>query len=151
MHSVYGSAEYKLTNTTSCKYRLNRVRKDPDSLFYEHSVIVREQLTEDFALEADFTRGEQDVLKLSATKSMNVLEGDDRNSSVELESKIKRAIVNSTFRLKNEIGDYYSTQLEVSVGTSGIVPMYTVSADIYYNLCQVERLFKNVKSESLEK
>ena len=28
--------------------------------------------------------------------------------------------------------------------------MFTISSDIYYNLCQIERLFKNVNDESLE-
>ena len=150
LHSIYGAAEYRLTNTTSVKYRLNRVRRDPDTVFFENSIILREQLTEDFAFEGGFTRGEWDELKLTASKTMNILSGNDRSSSFEVESKIKKAIAEGTVRIKNEIGDYYSTQLEVSLGTSGIVPMFTISSDIYYNLWQIERLFKNVNDDSLE-
>ena len=89
LHSIYGATEYRLTNTTSVKYRLNRVRRDPETIFYENSFILREQLTEDFAFEGWFTRGEHDELKVSATKTMNILSGNNRDSSFEIESKIK--------------------------------------------------------------
>lgn len=36
------------------------------------------------------------------------------------------------------------------MGTSGVVPMFTISSDLYYNLYQLERLFKNVESDKLE-
>lgn len=151
IHSANVSGEYRVTNTTSVRCRLNRNYQQPGKPFNELSVILREQVTEDFAMEMDFTRSHYDELKLTASKNLSILHNEDSSTVVEAETKIRKSVVNGTLRLKNHIGDYYATQLELSLGVSGLVPMFTISSEIYYNLFQLERLFRNIKSDSLEK
>lgn len=58
--------------------------------------------------------------------------------------------MNGTLRLKNNIGDYFGTQIELNMGASGVVPMVTISSDISINMFQMQRLFKNLRSNDLE-
>lgn len=88
IHAVNAGGEYRLTNTTTCKYKVNRVVPYPNEYFYEHTLGIREQLTEDFALEMEFTRAQNDELKLLATKNVNILGGEEKSTSLEAEVKV---------------------------------------------------------------
>lgn len=150
MHSVNVASEYKIRNSTSVKVRVNRVYQDPEKPYTEYSLTLREQLSGEFAMETTFCRGIHDELKIAALSSLNVLESKSNTSSFEVEAKIRNAIVNGTMRLKNNIGDYFGTQIELNMGASGLVPMVTISSDISINMFQIQRFFKNLRSNDLE-
>lgn len=141
LESLNLGVQYKPTNTTSLKYKLNTILSNPERTLFEHTVTVREQLTEDFSMQIEFINGKHNELKLSAKQNLNILSTQDNSTSIEVEAKFKAAIANGTVRLRNQIGENYATQLEVNAGTSGSIPMLTFSADVLINLSQVESLF----------
>lgn len=54
MHSVNVASEYRIRNSTSVKVRVNRVYQDPQKTHNEYSLTLREQLSEEFAMETTF-------------------------------------------------------------------------------------------------
>jgi hypothetical protein len=150
MHAVNIAGEYRPTSTTSVKLKASKNFQNLSTPFNEYSLILREQISETFALEADLTTGKFDELKLGAKKSLNILSGDESTSSIEGEVRIRNDIVNSTFRLRNHIGDYYGTIFELNVGSDENTPMVTISSDVCFNLFQFEKLFRTIKANSLE-
>jgi hypothetical protein len=92
-HSLNTSAEYKFTNTTSMKLRANRIFQSANPGYNEYSLILREQISENFWLEGNFTSGQHDELKLTAKKQVHLFEEDTTKTTIEAEAKIRKSIV----------------------------------------------------------
>lgn len=63
---------------------------------------------------------------------------------------MKKDVVEGTIRLRNHIGESYTTQLELVAGSTGTEPMFSLSSDLYFSLYKIGDLFKSSKSQKLE-
>ena len=145
-HSVNNSVEYRLGNTTSAKLKLNKNFQDPEGDSIETSLTVREQLNEELALEMTATHGILNELRLAAISNINLLEKNSENpTTVEVEAKVREHLVNGTVKIKNNIGEFFGTSLEVNIGAAGDLPLMGISTDISFNLYYLLGMFRNFK------
>ena len=132
LESINVGMQIKPKNTTSIRYRANYLMSSPNQRYLEHTFGIQEQLTEDFSMGIEFITSKHDELKLSAKHNLNFLNNENNKTCLEFESRVKNAILTGTLRLKNQISESYATQLEVTSGSSGAIPMLTLNAELVY-------------------
>eukprot|EP00343_Euplotes_focardii_P006017 CAMPEP_0205812990 /NCGR_PEP_ID=MMETSP0205-20121125/17623_1 /ASSEMBLY_ACC=CAM_ASM_000278 /TAXON_ID=36767 /ORGANISM="Euplotes focardii, Strain TN1" /LENGTH=216 /DNA_ID=CAMNT_0053094579 /DNA_START=385 /DNA_END=1031 /DNA_ORIENTATION=+ len=145
------AGEYRLRNSTSVKTRINRVFQNPEQPHNELSFSIREQLSEEFTMEMCFMTGLYDEFRITGLSNVNILGNSSDHSAIEVEAKIRHHIVNATLRLKNSVGEYFGTNLEVSAGAAATIPIVGIYSDISINMFQLQKIFRRFKNSNLEK